>query len=505
MGMCSALGMCIPPEVQASNGEANSLIATSVQQTKKVTGNISDSMGPLIGATVKVKGTSNGVATDMDGNFTLDVKPGATLIISYVGYNTQEVVVTNQSSLKITMKEDGHALNDVVVIGYGTQRKEAITGSVANVGGDKLNQIVSSNAAQALQGRVAGVLMTQTSSQPGAEMQIRIRGQRSLNASNDPLIVLDGIPFMGNLSDINPADIKSMDILKDASATAIYGSRGANGVILITTAKGAEGTPAKVSYNGYFGFKKIFHKYPMMNGPEFAALRKAAGKYENTLDESDDTDTDWQDLFFKTGITTSHDVSVSGGTKGGSYSFGAGYYHDEAVVPTQGFNRISVRGNFDQSVGKYFRFGLSTNNSYREIKGGNVGIYNVLTMSPLASPYNEDGTLKRVIKMPLDNTWVLTRDVAEGLEDSWLNENKGIGSYNTLFAEAKCPWIKGLTYRINVGLNYRTSKQGAFTGTGVGSENAESPNSASVQQSTYKNWAVENLITYETPLQRSII
>lgn len=346
MGMCSALGM-YTPEVQASNGEANSLIATSVQQTKKVTGNISDSMGPLIGATVKVKGTSNGVATDMDGNFTLDVKPGATLIISYVGYNTQEIVVTKQSSLKITMKEDGHALNDVVVIGYGTQRKEAITGSVANVGGDKLNQIVSSNAAQALQGRVAGVLMTQTSSQPGAEMQIRIRGQRSLNASNDPLIVLDGIPFMGNLSDINPADIKSMDILKDASATAIYGSRGANGVILITTAKGAEGTPAKVSYNGYFGFKKIFHKYPMMNGPEFAALRKAAGKYENTLDESDDTDTDWQDLFFKTGITTSHDVSVSGGTKGGSYSFGAGYYHDEAVVPTQGFNRISVRGNFD--------------------------------------------------------------------------------------------------------------------------------------------------------------
>ena len=138
MGMCSALGM-YAPEVQASNGEANSLIATSVQQTKKVTGNISDSMGPLIGATVKVKGTSNGVATDMDGNFTLDVKPGATLIISYVGYSTQEVVVTQQSSLKITMKEDGHALNDVVVIGYGTQRKEAITGSVANVGGDKLN------------------------------------------------------------------------------------------------------------------------------------------------------------------------------------------------------------------------------------------------------------------------------------------------------------------------------------------------------------------------------
>ena len=243
MGMCSALGM-YAPEVQASNGEANSLIATSVQQTKKVTGNISDSMGPLIGATIKEKGTGNGVVTDLDGNFSINVKPGATLVISYVGYNTKEVVVGNQTNIKVSMEEEGHSLNDVVVIGYGTQRKEAITGSVANVGGDKLNQIASSNAAQALQGRVAGVLMTQTSSQPGAEMQIRIRGQRSLTASNDPLIVLDGIPFMGNLSDINPADIKSMDILKDASATAIYGSRGANGVIIITTNKGAEGTPA---------------------------------------------------------------------------------------------------------------------------------------------------------------------------------------------------------------------------------------------------------------------
>lgn len=213
-------------------------------------------MGPLIGATIKEKGTGNGVVTDLDGNFSINVKPGATLVISYVGYNTKEIVVGNQTNIKVSMEEEGHSLNDVVVIGYGTQRKEAITGSVANVGGDKLNQIASSNAAQALQGRVAGVLMTQTSSQPGAEMQIRIRGQRSLTASNDPLIVLDGIPFMGNLSDINPADIKSMDILKDASATAIYGSRGANGVIIITTNKGAEGTPAKVSYNGYFGFKK---------------------------------------------------------------------------------------------------------------------------------------------------------------------------------------------------------------------------------------------------------
>ena len=147
--------------------------------------------------------------------------------------------------------------------------------------------------------------------------------------------MLDGIPFMGQLSDINPGDIKSMDILKDASATAIYGSRGANGVILITTVKGMQGSPAKVSYNAYIGFKTVFHKYPMMNGKKYAEMRKYAGLYTNSLDESDDTDTDWQDLFYRTGITHSHDVSIQGGTQGGSYSFGAGYYHDEAVIPTQ--------------------------------------------------------------------------------------------------------------------------------------------------------------------------
>lgn len=384
-----------------------------------------------------------------------------------------------------------------MVIGYGTQRREAVTGSVANMQGDKLNQVAASSAAYALQGRVAGVLMTQTSSQPGAEMQIRIRGQRSLTASNDPLIVLDGIPFMGNLSDINPADIKSMDILKDASATAIYGSRGANGVIMITTVKGAQGAPAKVTYNAYIGMKKLFHRYPMMSGPQLAQLRKDAGLFTNSLEESDDTDTDWQDLFFRTGITTSHDVGVSGGTQGGSYSFGAGYYHDEAVIPTQQFDRYSVRGNFDQKVGDYFRFGLSTNNSYRLNKGNQIGVYNVLSMSPLASPYDENGNLKRTVHMPNDETFVMTRDVVESLEDNWLNDSKALSTYNTLFAEVQCPWVKGLSYRINIGLNYRHTKGGSFTGTGVNNTDPNYINSASVNETNTTNWAVENLITYD--------
>ena len=468
---------------------------TAVQQSNQATGRVADSQGPLIGASVVEKGTTNGTVTDIDGRFTLNVQPGATLVISYVGYVSQEVKAG--SNLHVNLKEDGHVVNEVVVIGYGTQRREAVTGSVANIGGEKLNQIAASNAAQALQGRIAGVLMTQTSSQPGAEMQIRIRGQRSLSASNDPLIVLDGIPFMGQLSDINPADIKSMDILKDASATAIYGSRGANGVIIITTSKGSQGTPAKVSYNGYVSFKKVFKKYPMMNGAQFAQLRKDAGdKYKNSLDESNDIDTDWQDLYYQTGISHSHDVSVAGGTNGGSYSFGAGYFHDEAVVPTQGFDRVSVRGNFDQMVGKYVHLGLSTNNSYRKSEGIS-GMYNVLSMSPLASPYDADGNIRRYITMPKDDQTVITKDLVKSLEDSWLNENKGIGSYNTLFAELKCPWVEGLSYRINIGLNFRSSKRGGFTGTGVNNKDANAVNSGSVYENQTRNWAVENLITYD--------
>ena len=480
--------------ISTQQASAATTAVASVQQTKQATGYVADSQGPLIGATVKEKGTSNGTVTDFNGFFSLNVKPGATLVVSYVGYESQEIKAGD--NVKVNLKEDGHVVNEVVVIGYGTQRREAVTGSVANIGGEKLNQIAATNAAQALQGRVAGVLMTQTSSKPGAEMQIRIRGQRSLSASNDPLIVLDGIPFMGQLSDINPTDIKSMDILKDASATAIYGSRGANGVIIITTVKGSQGTPAKVTYNGYVSFKKVFHKYPMMDGPTFTKFRQYAGKYQNSLDENDNTNTDWQDLYYRTGVSHNHDLGVAGGTNGGSYSFGAGYYHDESVVPTEGYDRISLRGNFDQSVGKYFRFGLSTNNSYRKTKGVN-NMYNVLGSTPISSPYDENGNLKRYNALPADDQVVITRETVERDQDIWLSENKGIGSYNTLFAELKCPWIEGLSYRVNVGLNFRSSKGGSFTGTGVNNKDPKAVNSGSISENQTYNWAVENLLTYD--------
>ena len=471
----------------------------SIAQNITVKGIVKDNLGEsVIGANVTEKGTTNGMIPDLDGNFSLTVQKNATLVISYIGYVTQEIAIKGNTNLNIILKEDSKALEEVVVIGYGTARKSDVTGSIASVGGDKLQEMPSTNITYALQNRVAGVDMTQTSSQPGATMQIRIRGTRSLTASNDPLVVLDGIPFMGNLSDINPGDIKSMDILKDASSTAIYGSRGANGVILITTNRGAQGTPAKFTYNGYVGAKSVFSKYPMMDGPKYAEMRKYAGKFENSLDESDDMNTDWQDLLYRTGMVNSHDVSVAGGTNNGSYSFGAAYYKDQGVIPTQNYTRYSLRGSFDQGVGKYFRFGLTTNSNYNVTKGSNIDLYSVLNNTPLANPYNEDGSLKRTVKLnSQDENFVVTRDVVENLEDSWLNEKKGFGTYNNLFAEVQCPWVKGLKYRVNLGLNYRSTKGGVFTGEGINSSTADTPSTASLEHTETTNWAIENLITYD--------
>ena len=388
-------------------------------------------------------------------------------------------------------------MDEVVVIGYGTARSSDVTGSISSMRGDKLREVPATNITYALQNRVAGVDMSQTSSQPGATTQIRIRGTRSLTASNDPLIVLDGIPFAGNISDINPNDIKSMDILKDASSTAIYGSRGANGVILITTNKGIQESPAKFNYNGYVGLKTVFSEYPMMDGPTFAKMREYAGLYSNSLDESNDVNTDWQDLMYRNGYVTSHDISVNGGTKGGNYSFGLGYYQDQGVIPTQKYTRYSLRGSIEQKLGDILRVGLTTNSNYNITNGTQVGIYNVLTMTPIANPYNEDGSLKRSITLPNDSYYTITRDVVENLDDSWVNDRTAIGTYNNFFAELSCPWVEGLKYRVNLGLNYRSSKVGAFTGEGVTSTTVDTPSTASLQHEETVNWAVENLLTYD--------
>src|SRR5690606_9826428 len=317
-------------------------------------------------------------------------------------------------------------------------------------------------------------------------------------ASNDPLIVLDGIAFSGSIGDIDPNNIKSIDILKDASATAIYGSRGANGVILITTNKGQKGQEATFSYNSYYGLKNIFAKYPMMDGPEFVKLRKEAGVYTaNGLDESDDVNTDWQDLLYGTAIVTSHDIGVTGGTEKGSYNFGLGYYKDEAVLPGQDYQRFSLRASIDQEIGNYIRVGFTTNNNYSISNGNNLGIYGTLNSSPIADPYNDDGSFKRIIRMPLDEQWVYARETINGLGDSWIDQTKSFGSYNSIYGELQIPGVEGLSYRINLGLNYRQSNGGSYTGEGVFSNVETNPSTASVSNSLTTKWAVENLITYD--------
>jgi TonB-linked SusC/RagA family outer membrane protein len=471
---------------------------------------VKDTSGePIIGASVLEKGTTNGIITDLDGNFSLQAKKGSVLVVSFIGYKTQEVTVNSVQSLKITLLEDSKTLDEVVVIGYGTQRKEAVTGSVASMRGDDLRQIPTGNVTAALQNRVAGVEMTQTSSKPGAGMQIRIRGVRSLSASNDPLIVLDGIPFAGSINDIDPNSIKSLDILKDASATAIYGSRGANGVILITTIRGNAGQKPQVTYNGYYGIKNAI-EFPMMNGPEFAELRRQAARtikdlglsaspVTNSEDESDETNTNYQDLMYRTGVITNHDINVSKGTDDGNYAFGASYYLDQAPIPTQQYSRLALRASVDQKLGKYMKVGLSSNSSYSLSQGSQINTGDALASSPLSNPYNEDGTIKRAVKSgPTDIYKVWTKDLLEKADDKWMSDTKSFASYNSLYGEVSTPWIEGLKYRINVGLNVRTTKGGGFTGIGVTSTtDPNAPSSASVSNTLTTNWAVENMLTYD--------
>jgi TonB-linked SusC/RagA family outer membrane protein len=384
----------------------------------------------------------------------------------------------------------------VIVIGYGSVRKEAVTGSVASIKGDIIREVPSSNVTQALQGRIAGVNLEQTSTKPGATMQIRIRGTRSLSASNDPLIVLDGIPFAGSLSDLSTDDIKTIDVLKDASATAIYGSRGANGVILVTTNKGQKGLKAQVTYNNYFGVKNAI-KYPMLNAKEFIELRTLANKFTNGVDESNDVDIDWQDLYYRQGFVSNHDISVTGSTEKSNYRFGIGYNNDKSVMYGQDYTRYSFRGKLEQEIGKYISFGFTTNNNFAVNMGNNLGLYGVLSMSPIANPYNTDGTMKRIVKMPLDDQFVYTRDIIAGLGDQWIDQTKAFSSYNNVYGELKVPGVEGLKLRTNIGADFRMTNGGSYTGEGVFASNATTPSVASISNSLLTNWTIENLLTYD--------
>ena len=483
---------------------STSVFGQATQDGIAIKGTVSGQGEPLVGVSVSVAGTTTGTVTDLDGNFSLTVpSSSSTLVFNYLGYQSQRVTVGSQRTFTITLQEDSKALGEVVVIGYGAQRREAVTGSVASMQGNVLREVQTGNVTSALAGRVAGVQMTQTSSKPGADMQIRIRGTRSLTASNDPLIVLDGVPFPGTIGDINPSDIKSIDVLKDASATAIYGSRGANGVIIIMTNKGVAGQKARVTYDTYYGIKTLYHRYPMMTGDELYEMRKYAGMYKDTegnptmgADEAHGNNTDWQDLMFKNGMVVNHDVSISGGTETGSYNFGAGYYKDQSMLPGQNYNRINLRATIDQNVGKYLRFGITTNNNYNVTNGQNLSLYQTLALSPLINPYNQDGSWKPFVSSIDDqNTWAYSRSAIENLGDKYADNQRGYASYNSLYGEVKIPYVEGLAYRISMGLNLRGFDRGRYTGQNVFTYNVSSD--GSFEKALTYQWVVENLLTYD--------
>jgi TonB-linked SusC/RagA family outer membrane protein len=483
-------------------------ISLQAQQTKQISGKVTGEKGePLAGVSVTVKGTTTGTFTDDDGQYKLSVPAGATLVFTAIDYQVQELSTADKSSINVQLKTKESSMGEVVVIGYGTQRKKDVTGSVVSVKESELREVPAANLQQALQGRAAGLEIQRVGTRPGAGAVIRIRGERTINGSNDPLIILDGIPYEGgNLNDINPDDVASIDILKDASATAIYGSRGSNGVILITTKKGKPGE-ARMNYNGYAGVVTVRNKYNVFNADEYRALRNLANinpyMPEEQASIANGTSTNWQDLMYKNGLITDHNLTVSGGTAGGStFSLGGGYYKETTVLPGQDFSRFSLRATIETKIGKKFRLGLNTLNTLNYTNGSqfNNPMFPIITLSPLMPAYDADGN---IVKSPTGNTTDRVSQYSPLLlqdnNNEWVDRVKRLRSFNTLFAEYQI--ISGLKYRLNIGLDYRQQENNQFRKSdtrlapsyfrpGIG-------NTASVNNAVGNGYTIENLLTYD--------
>lgn len=414
-------------------------------QNKTITGVVVDANGEsIIGASVLVKGTMNGIITDIDGKFTLNDVPEAGVIqISYIGYKTQEVSAKNKTSLKVVLTEDTEMLDEVVVVGYGVQKKSDVTGAMIRVSSEELNSRPVANAFEAMQGKAAGVDIV-SNERPGEIGTINVRGVRSLSASNTPLYVVDGIPLMSNsgIETLNPQDIESIDVLKDASATAIYGSRGANGVILVTTKSGKEGKMS-LNYSGTVTVENLQDYSEMMNSAEYIEWRRWAyyykepNKYPRGDQPTKDSDylifngakdpyawrniekgwasgswdgsavptTDWADMVTQTGITHEHTLSASGGSEKIKGYASIGYLNNEGTVKGQSYTRYTAKVSLDMDPTKWFKMGLNINGTFSNQQYGSsaqaVGqmvkdrpsnLYAASTsLYPYAVPYDDEG------------------------------------------------------------------------------------------------------------------
>lgn len=475
------------------------------QQAHTLSGTVVDAQGePIIGANVVVKGTTQGTITDLDGKFTLEAPGNAVLEVSYIGYLTQEIPVNGQSAFRITLKEDTQNLDEVVVVGYGVQKKSDVTGSVTSIKKDRLEKIPVANVLSAIQGAAAGINVTQASSVPGDEPSVMVRGQNSITAGTGPYIVVDGIPISksgGTLNDINPNDIESMEVLKDASAVAIYGTNGANGVILITTKRGKSSKPT-VRYSGYVGFDKIAHVLEPMGEEQF--LQKwqdwkiANGQVDDSpvrnADEMENYQagktTDWVDFASRTGIITDHNVSISGGGEDLRYYVSGDFLDQQGVLEGYQYKRYSFRTNIDANVTDYIKIGTSTYLTAHNTDGGRANLMTAVAQSPYGHPYKADGSL--TIR-PVEQETLWGNPLLETMKDIERRKfNINVNGYAEVdFGKAWEP-LQGLTYKLNMGYAYQPERYGYYAGRAV----EDNSGTAEIWNKETSNYTIENIVTY---------
>jgi len=484
----------------------------------------SDTGETLPGVNVVVKDrTARGTVTDMEGNYSIQVEAQTTLVFSFVGYVTAEYPVGNQSTLDIELALDTEQLDEVVVIGYGSVRKSDLTGSVSSVKAAEIKAVPVTSFDQALQGRAAGVQVVQTTGAPGGETNIRIRGTSSINASSEPLYVIDGMlinsnndemsiggrgPRIGALSTINPNDIESIEVLKDASATSIYGSRGANGVILITTKKGSAGR-SSVNFEAYYGLQEVANKLDLLNAAQFATLvneaNTNAGRIPVYLNPGRRGEgTDWQEELFQVAPIANYQVSLSGGNVSTRYAVSGGYFSQDGIVVGSDFDRYSFRVNLESDVSE--RLTVGTNLSYSRLSSngvltgpGNIVpgvITNALQFNPMSPVYNPDEplgyTYEHLLKAGIANP------VAEALEyEALTNTSRILGSVS---AEYKV--IEGLNIRSSVGMDGLNTKSNTFGPHGL-KRTEGSRGEASVSTLEAFTLLNTNTITYDKALSES--
>lgn len=484
----------------------------SAQEHYVLHGVVEDTAGdPLIGASVFIKGGSNGIATGIDGKFALSVKKGDILDVRYIGYMPVDIKITGQNDVVISMKEDLRNLDEVVVVGYGTQKKRDLTGSVASVSDRDFADRPVSDVSQALAGKVAGLDIVASGTNPGDNASMLLRGHRSFVASNDPLIILDGVTFSGALNDINPYDIKSIDILKDASSTAIYGSQGANGVIIITTKRGDNSAP-RVTLDMYWGFSKIYGTLPVMNGNQFAAWQREAARAMNRIGTDDELNktyldkveydnlvagnsVNWQDMLYQTGFQQKYQLGVAGGTEKVQYNITGNFFSQEGVIPTRKFERFSVHPNVDVKISPTVKVGMSTllsyNRRHSKIEPG-MAAEDAIFNSPLGSPRDEDGN----INFDPANDGYRRHPLSDFEYDSYRWEDRRYSGYVNLYADWQI--LPVLKYHFNFGADaiINNTKE-STTPNSIKGSRAGRPTAAYLTNREYTKLTVENILTFD--------